>query len=152
MVVAPMTCSSPRAREGLRILAGVYRALCGAGTDEGVHFIDKQDNISRFGDLGNGVFNSLLKIAAVFRSGHHTGQIQRDHALAPQELRDFIGGDFLARPSAMAVLPTPGSPMRQGLFLVRRDRIWITRSISVALPITGSSRPSFACFVKSRPN
>ena len=62
-----------------------------------MHFIDKQDNISRFGDLGNGVFNSLLKIAAVFRSGHHTGQIQRDHALAPQELRDFIGGDFLGQ-------------------------------------------------------
>ena len=30
---------------------------------------------------------------------------------------------FRARPSAMAVLPTPGSPMRQGLFLVRRERI-----------------------------
>ena len=26
-----------------------------------------------------------------------------------------------ARPSAMAVLPTPGSPMRTGLFLVRRE-------------------------------
>ena len=28
---------------------------------------------------------------------------------------------FWARPSTMAVLPTPGSPMRTGLFLVRRD-------------------------------
>ena len=28
-----------------------------------------------------------------------------------------------ARPSAMAVFPTPGSPIRQGLFLVRRLRI-----------------------------
>ena len=32
-----------------------------------------------------------------------------------------------AKPSAMAVLPTPGSPMRTGLFLVLRLRIWITR-------------------------
>ncbi len=37
-----------------------------------------------------------------------------------------------ARPSAMAVLPTPGSPMRTGLFFVRRERICMTR---------GSRRP-----------
>ena len=30
-----------------------------------------------------------------------------------------------ARPSAIAVLPTPGSPISTGLFLVRRARIWI---------------------------
>ena len=30
-----------------------------------------------------------------------------------------------ASPSTMAVLPTPGSPMRTGLFLVRRERIRI---------------------------
>ena len=36
-----------------------------------------------------------------------------------------------ASPSTIAVLPTPGSPISAGLFLVRRERIWITRSISV---------------------
>ena len=36
-----------------------------------------------------------------------------------------------ASPSTMAVLPTPGSPIRAGLFLVRRERIWMTRSISL---------------------
>ena len=35
-----------------------------------------------------------------------------------------------ARPSTIAVLPTPGSPMSTGLFLVLRDRIWTTRRIS----------------------
>ena len=34
---------------------------------------------------------------------------------------------FSASPSTIAVLPTPGSPIRQGLFFVRLDRIWITR-------------------------
>ena len=29
-----------------------------------------------------------------------------------------------ARPSTMAVLPTPGSPMSTGLFLVRRESTW----------------------------
>ncbi len=55
-----------------------------------------------------------------------------------------------ARPSAIAVLPTPGSPIRTGLFLVRRDRTWIVRRISSSRPITGSSRPSRASVVRSR--
>jgi hypothetical protein len=41
-----------------------------------------------------------------------------------------------ARPSAMAVLPTPGSPIKQGLFLVLLERIWIALSISSSRPIT----------------
>ncbi len=58
---------------------------------------------------------------------------------------------FWASPSARAVLPTPGSPMRQGLFLVRRERIWVTRSISRSRPMTGSSSPSRAALVRSLP-
>ena len=57
-----------------------------------------------------------------------------------------------ASPSTMAVLPTPGSPIRTGLFLVRRARIWITRSISVSRPMTGSSLLSRASWVRSRAN
>ena len=55
-----------------------------------------------------------------------------------------------ARPSAMAVLPTPGSPMSTGLFFPRRERIWMTRRISVSLPMTGSSCPFRAMSVRSR--
>ena len=56
-----------------------------------------------------------------------------------------------ARPSTMAVLPTPGSPMRTGLFLVRRDSTWMTRRISSSRPMTGSSLPWRATSVRSRP-
>ena len=52
----------------------------------------------------------------------------------------------------MAVLPTPGSPMSTGLFLVRRDRTCMTRSISRARPMTGSSFFSRASWVRLRPN
>ncbi len=55
-----------------------------------------------------------------------------------------------ARPSTIAVLPTPGSPIKTGLFLVRRDNTCMTRSISRLRPITGSRRPSLASWVKSR--
>jgi len=57
-----------------------------------------------------------------------------------------------ARPSTTAVFPTPGSPISTGLFFWRRERICITRSISVWRPTTGSSFPSVAIFVKLRPN
>ena len=51
----------------------------------------------------------------------------------------------------MAVLPTPGSPMSTGLFLVRRDSTWMTRRISSSRPMTGSSLPLRAASVRSRP-
>ena len=57
-----------------------------------------------------------------------------------------------ARPSTTAVLPTPGSPTSTGLFFVRRERICITRSISVWRPTTGSSLDSAASLVRLRPN
>ena len=57
-----------------------------------------------------------------------------------------------ASPSTIAVLPTPGSPISTGLFLVRRERTWITRRISSSRPITGSSFPASASLVRSRPN
>jgi hypothetical protein len=56
-----------------------------------------------------------------------------------------------ARPSTMAVLPTPGSPMSTGLFLVRRDSTWMMRRISSSRPMTGSMRPRRASSVRSRP-
>src|SRR5882757_832225 len=57
-----------------------------------------------------------------------------------------------ARPSTMAVLPTPGSPIKTGLFLVRRHRIWMTRSTSPSRPTSGSREPSEAACVRSRLN
>ena len=56
-----------------------------------------------------------------------------------------------ARPSTTAVLPTPGSPMMTGLFLVRRLSTWMMRRISASRPITGSSLPERAIAVRSVP-
>ena len=59
---------------------------------------------------------------------------------------------FCARPSTTAVLPTPGSPIRTGLFLVRRLRISMTRVISSSRPMTGSMLPWRAISVILIPN
>ena len=56
-----------------------------------------------------------------------------------------------AKPSTIAVFPTPASPISTGLFLVLRQRTCVTRRISSSLPTTGSSSPAFAISVRSRP-
>ena len=56
-----------------------------------------------------------------------------------------------ASPSAMAVLPTPGSPISTGLFFLFLERIWITFLISSSLPITGSSLLFLASSTRSCP-
>ena len=57
----------------------------------------------------------------------------------------------IANPSAIAVLPTPASPIRTGLFLVLRERILTTFLISSSLPITGSILCCFALSTRSVP-
>ena len=56
-----------------------------------------------------------------------------------------------ANPSTMAVLPTPGSPINTGLFLVRLERTWMTLRISSSRPITGSNLSLAASSVRSLP-
>lgn len=57
----------------------------------------------------------------------------------------------MASASAIAVLPTPGSPRRTGLFLVRRSKMWLTRSNTSSRPMTASSSALEASAVRSRP-
>mmetsp|Transcript_24113 Transcript_24113/g.58988 ORF Transcript_24113/g.58988 Transcript_24113/m.58988 type:complete len:247 (-) Transcript_24113:383-1123(-) len=56
-----------------------------------------------------------------------------------------------AIPSAMAVFPTPGSPIKQTLFLRRRTKVRMQDLISLSRPWTISNSPSLACAVKSTP-
>ena len=56
-----------------------------------------------------------------------------------------------ARPCAMAVLPTPGSPTKTGLFFERRPRMRIVLSSCCSRPIIGSRVPARARSVRSSP-
>ena len=48
---------------------------------------------------------------------------------------------FRAKPSAIAVFPTPGSPTKSGLFFRLLHSTWMLRSTSWSLPIKGSISP-----------
>ena len=73
-----------------------------------------------------------------------------DMILLPCNTGDTVCSAILrASPSTMADLPTPGSPMRTGLFFFLRHNICATLCISFSLPTSGSSFPSAAALVRS---
>ena len=140
------------ARErGLEQVGRIHRAVGLAGADERVHLVDEQDDAAaRRRHLLQHGLEPLLELAAIFRAGDQRAHVEREQLLvfrlsgtSPLTMRS-------ARPSTMAVLPTPGSPISTGLFLVRRDSTWMVRRISSSRPITGSSLPSRAACVRSR--
>ena len=129
----------------LEQVGGVDGALGGAGADDRVQLVDEEDD---------GAAASAISLSTAFRrssnspryfapassaprSSATTRRSRSDSGTSPETIR-------WARPSTIAVLPTPGSPISTGLFLVRRERIWMTRRISASRPITGSSLPSSA--------
>ena len=123
------------ARQGrLEDVGRVDAAVGGAGTDQHVHLVDEEDGL-RLLDLVDDLLEPLLELAAVHGARHQRAHVQHDQAPVQQDLGHLSPATRRwARPSTMAVLPTPGSPMSAGLFLVRRDRIWMTRSISFWRP------------------
>mmetsp|Transcript_14144 Transcript_14144/g.59839 ORF Transcript_14144/g.59839 Transcript_14144/m.59839 type:complete len:298 (+) Transcript_14144:1635-2528(+) len=152
MVVAPMHWSSPRASAGLRMLAASM-APSAAPAPMSVCTSSMKRMIS-----SSALTSSMSFLRRSSNSPRYlVPATRRPMSRVIMRLPSSVSGTslaaiFCARPSAMADLPTPGSPMRQGLFLVRRPRIWVTRMISFDRPMHGSSLASSACLVRSEPN
>ena len=91
-----MQRSSPRASAGLSMLAGVHRALGGAGADQGVQLVDEQDDPAfAVGDLLEHRLEPLLELAAVLGAGDQRAQVERDDALVLQALGHVAVDDAL---------------------------------------------------------
>ena len=151
-VVAPTMRSSPRASIGLSMLpASIAPSAAPAPTT----VCSSSMNVMTWPSLCLISFSTALsrssnspRYLAPATMAPRSSAISRlprsDSGTSPATIR-------WARPSTTAVLPTPGSPISTGLFLVRRDSTWITRRISASRPMTGSSVPSRACWVRSTP-
>ena len=151
MVVAPMHCICPRASDGFKIFA--------ASIEPGVEPAPMIVCISSMNIMMLGLFSSSL-IMALRRSSNcpryfvpaTTAVISSATMRLSKSIRDVLRSTMrCASPSTIADLPTPGSPMRMGLFFLRRLRICDIRSISFSRPTTGSSLPSAAAAVISTP-
>ena len=149
-VVAPMQCSSPRASAGLSMLpASIAPSALPAPTmvcSSSMNRITRPSCLDRslstaFSRSSNSPRNLAPAISAPM-SSDSTRRSRRPSGTSPLMMR-------WARPSTIAVLPTPGSPISTGLFLVRRCSTWMVRRISSSRPITGSSLPLSARSVRS---
>jgi len=87
------------ARQGrLEDIGGVYGPLRRARSDDGVQFIDEDDDVLRAANLLHDAFEALLELSAVFRAGHDRRDIQRQDALVLQRLGDLSGHYALGEP------------------------------------------------------
>ncbi len=151
-VVAPMHCSSPRASAGLSMLeasmapsaAPAPTMVCSSSMNRMMSF-----------------WRSISSMITLRRSSNCPRYLVPATTLARSSVSNLLPASAseaspaimrCASPSTMAVLPTPGSPSRTGLFFLRRLSTWMTRIISRSRPMTGSSLPSRASAVKSREN
>ena len=149
-VVAPMQCSSPRASAGLSMLpASIAPSALPAPTmvcsSSMKTMVWPSSCASSFSTVFRRSSNSpryLAPASSSAMSSASTRLFLSESGTSPATMR-------CARPSTMAVLPTPGSPISTGLFLVRRCSTWIARRISSSRPITGSSLPRRARSVRS---
>ena len=150
-VVAPTVCSSPRAKAGFSMLpASMAPSVLPAPTS--VCSSSMNNRISPSADLTSSStpFSRSSNSPRYFdpaiiapRSSAYSRLPARLSGTSPLTIR-------FASPSTIAVLPVPGSPIRTGLFLVRRLKIWMVLRISSSRPMTGSSFPSAATAVRSR--
>ncbi len=151
-VVAPMHCSSPRESAGLKMFdASIAPSAAPAPT---IVCSSSMKMMTFFERL-------ISSITALMRSSNWPRYLVPATISARSRVMTFLSARIsgtlplaisCARPSTMAVLPTPASPTSTGLFLVRRQRIWMTRLISFLRPMTGSISPLRASSVRSRPN
>ncbi len=82
---------------GLQHVAGVDRALGAAGADQRVQLVDEQNHVLGPADFVHHGLDAFLELAAVFRAGHHHGQVEHDDPPVVQQFRHGAGDDHLGQ-------------------------------------------------------
>ena len=76
---------------------GVDGALGRAGADQRVHLVDEQDDVLGVDHLFDDLLQALLELAAVLAAGDQGRHVERDQALAAQDVGYLVGHDELER-------------------------------------------------------
>ena len=147
-----MQCSSPRAKSGFkRLPASMAPSVLPAPTTVCSSSINRRIRPSDFVTSSSTALSRSSNSPRYFApainapiSSEKSVLFFKPSGTSPLTMR-------CASPSAIAVFPTPGSPIRTGLFLVFRERMRTTLRISSSLPITGSNLCERARFVRSTP-
>ena len=151
-VVAPIQWSSPLASIGLRrfpasIAPSVFPAPTILWSSSMKSMMRPSLSLTSFRTALSLSSNSPLNFAPAISEPMSSENIvlsRRPSGTSPFSI-------LMASPSTMAVFPTPGSPIRTGLFFVFLESMRITFLISLSLPITGSSFCILALSTRSYP-
>mmetsp|Transcript_21977 Transcript_21977/g.58826 ORF Transcript_21977/g.58826 Transcript_21977/m.58826 type:complete len:274 (+) Transcript_21977:1857-2678(+) len=154
-VVAPMHCSSPRARAGFRRLAASMpppssplppepTSVCTSSMTRMTRRLLSDTSLTTARNRSSKSPRYLVPASSSARSSCTTRLSFSVAGTRPAAI-------CCAKPSAMDVLPTPASPTSTGLFLERRPRMRMVRLSSSSRPMSGSILPSRAASVRSLP-
>ena len=135
-----MACISPLAKAGFKMLAAsMAPSVAPAPTRVCIssikRMISPSESVTSLTTAFKRSSNSPLNLVPAINAPMSKAKIRfclRPSGTSPRTIRNAI-------PSAIAVLPTPGSPISTGLFLVLLDKICMTLRISASLPMTGSN-------------
>ena len=103
------------AQGGFDDVGGVHGAFSGTGADDGVQFVDEQNDILGAANLLHHRLDADFELPPVFGSGHHQGQIQGDDPFVPQNFRNVAAGDFLGQSLDDGRFPDPGFAQQNGI-------------------------------------
>jgi hypothetical protein len=75
-----------------------------------VDLVDEQDRVGWLLELLDDLLQPLLEVAAIAGAGEQRAHVEREDHRFLQHVGTSPSTILRARPSAIAVLPTPGSP------------------------------------------
>src|SRR5439155_26482963 len=105
-------------QDGFEHVGGVHRAFRLAGADQGVQFVDEQDDaLGPRGDFLQYRLEALLELAAVFAAGQERAEIERQELLVLQALRHVAIDDALRETLDDRGLPDAGLADQHGIVL-----------------------------------
>ena len=82
----------------LQDVCGIDGTFGGAGPNEGVQLIHKEDRVARGAQLFEHLLQSLLELAAVLGTGNERAHVEGDDALVEQRCRNVALDDALREP------------------------------------------------------
>ena len=108
----------PAGQRRLEQVPGVNGAIARTGADQGMHLVNEEnDRALGVLHLLDDAFDALLELAAELGAGQQRPDVERQHSLAEQRLRDGLGSNALRQPLGDSGLPDTGRTDQDGVVL-----------------------------------
>ena len=99
-------------------VGGIHRTGCRACTDDGVHLIDKHDDVGTLLQFLDEGLDALLELTSVFGSCHYRGEVEAHQALVEEYRRGVVLHDELGKPFHDGTLAHTGLSDEDGVVLL----------------------------------